>query len=126
MSALSSAFNAFNQMIASNPSGVASAASALGAAISTNGAVVGQATQLLQMFVTAVQSKDSATAGSAKIALVGLAAQLPASFNAAFSALCDPAIESDPVQFAIEAHQAQAALTAANSPGLLGSLFGRL
>ena len=123
---LSSAFNAFNAAVASNPSGVASAASALGSAISTNGATIGQATQLLQMFVSAVQTKDTATAGSSKIALVGLASQLPASFNAAFAALADPAIQADPAQFAIESHMASSALAAANSTGLLGSLFGKL
>lgn len=123
---LSSAFNAFNAAVASNPSAIAGAASALGSAISTNSAAIGQAQALLAMFTDAVAAKDSSTQASAKIALVGLAAQLPASFNSAFAALADPAIAADPAQFAIEKHMAQAALAAANSPSLIGSLFGKL
>lgn len=126
MSLLSNAFNALNTAIASNPSGVSSAASALGAAITTNSAAIGQAQSLLTMYVSAVTAKDTMTAATTKVALVGLAASLPASFNAAFATLSDPAIAADPVQFAIESHVASAALAAANSTGLLGSLFGKL
>lgn len=124
---LSAAFNAFNTAVASlNPAAISGAASALGSAISTNSAAVSQAQALLGMFTAASAQKDTATMGSAKIALIGLSASLPASFNAAFAAMIDPAIMNDPAQFAIEGHQAQAALSAANSPGLIGSLFGKL
>lgn len=123
---LATAFNALFAAIASNPSAVANATSALGGAITTNSAVISQAQSLLSMFANAVQTKDAMTAGAAKIALLGLAGQLPASFNAAFSAMADPSVEADMAQFAIEGHQAAAALAAANSPGLFGSLFGRL
>lgn len=124
---LSNAFNAFNTAVSGlNPAAISSAASALGGAISTNGATMSQAQALLGMFTAAAAQKDTATMGSAKIALIGLSASLPASFNAAFASMIDPAIMADPAQFAIEGHMAQAALAAANSPGLLGSLFSRL
>lgn len=123
---LASAFNAFNAAVASNPSAISGAASALGSAIQTNGAAINQAQALLTMFTSAVAQKDTATMGSAKIAMLGLASSLPNSFNAAFAAMIDPAVMADPVQFAIEGHQAQAALAAANSTSLIDSLFGRL
>lgn len=123
---LSAAFNAFNAAVASNPAAISGAATALGSAISTNSAAIGQAQSLLGMYTDAVAAKDSSTMASAKIALVGLASQLPASFNSAFAALADPAIAADPAQFAIEKHMASTALAAANSPGLIGSLFGKL
>lgn len=124
---LSAAFNAFNTAIAGlNPAAISSAAQALGGAITSNGAAISQAQALFSMYTNAVTQKDAATAGSAKIALIGLSATLPASFNAAFAAMTDPAVMADPAQFAIEGHQAMAALQAANSPGLFGSLFSRL
>jgi hypothetical protein len=123
---LASAFNAFTTAVASlDPAAVSGAASSLGSAIQNNSAAINQAQALFGMYTTAVKEKDAATEGSAKIALIGLESQLPNSFNAAFAAMIDPAIMADPAQFAIEGHQAVAALAAANSTSLLGSLFSR-